>query len=296
MPMSTDHDAENTPAEKVDAASLRRWSLPEPGSSKRSRGDVLVVGGALRSPGAVELAGLAALRVGAGRLTLAVGSSVAAALAVAVPESGVVPLGEVDEHVDGASVDVLDDDLESAQAVLAGPGLDDPDSAAAIVRHLAEHTGDDTIVVLDAYALGVLPGAEDAIDALRGRLILTPNDAETERLLGRETGDRDEDLTEVAHRYGAVVSNMGSIVAADGRRWSVQTGGPGLGTSGSGDVLAGAIAGLAARGATPAQAAVWGTFLHARSGDRLAESIAPLGFLARELLDELPRVLGDTSD
>jgi len=72
----------------------------------------------------------------------------------------------------------------------------------------------------------------------------------------------------------------------------VRTGGPGLGTSGSGDVLAGAVAGLAARGSSPEGAAVWGVHLHGVAGDRLAAGGAPVGFLARELLDELHRALG----
>jgi ADP-dependent NAD(P)H-hydrate dehydratase len=63
--------------------------------------------------------------------------------------------------------------------------------------------------------------------------------------------------------------------------------------SGSGDVMAGIVTGLAARGATPAQAAVWGTFLHGRSGDRLAAAVGRMGFLAREVLAEVPRVLAE---
>src|ERR1700712_4987888 len=78
----------------VTPAMLRQWPLPEPGDSKYGRGQVLVVGGARGTPGAVLLAGLAALRVGAGRLSLAVARSVAGMLAVAVPEAGVVGLPE----------------------------------------------------------------------------------------------------------------------------------------------------------------------------------------------------------
>ena len=84
------------------------------------------------------------------------------------------------------------------------------------------------------------------------------------------------------------------VATPDGRLFHNLDGNPGLGTSGSGDVLAGAIAGLCARGADPVQAAVWGVVLHARAGDRLAASVGPLGFLAREILDALPRVLAAT--
>jgi NAD(P)H-hydrate repair Nnr-like enzyme with NAD(P)H-hydrate dehydratase domain len=80
-------------------------------------------------------------------------------------------------------------------------------------------------------------------------------------------------------------------VSPDGRAWREEAGGIGLGTSGSGDVLAGLVGGMLARGADPAQAAVWGQYLHAAAGDRLAARVGRLGFLARELLDEVPPVL-----
>jgi NAD(P)H-hydrate repair Nnr-like enzyme with NAD(P)H-hydrate dehydratase domain len=80
--------------------------------------------------------------------------------------------------------------------------------------------------------------------------------------------------------------------ASDGPElWEITTGFGGLGTSGSGDVLAGAIAGLRARGTSDAQAACWGTHLHAAAADRLASRLGPLGFLARELADELPALM-----
>ena len=98
----------------------------------------------------------------------------------------------------------------------------------------------------------------------------------------------------IAERYGAAVSLSGCIASPDGRRWQVPTGHPGLGTGGSGDVLAGAIAGLLARGADAEQASCWGTYLHATAGDRLAARVGRLGFLAGELADELPVVLVET--
>ncbi len=97
-----------------------------------------------------------------------------------------------------------------------------------------------------------------------------------------------------ARELDAVVALKGRITyiaAPDGRVFYNTAGNHGLGTSGSGDVLAGVIGGLAARGADALQAAVWGVHLHALAGDALRKKIGALGFLARELLDELPRVL-----
>ena len=78
-----------------------------------------------------------------------------------------------------------------------------------------------------------------------------------------------------------------------GQSWVVEGGGPGLGVSGSGDVQAGIIAGLLSRGAEPAQAAVWGAYLHARTGERLAATVGQVGYLARELPPQVPAVLGE---
>ncbi len=280
--------------EVVSPQLLREWPLPEPGASKHSRGDVLVVGGARGTPGAAMLAGLAALRVGAGVLMLAVASSVAPAVAVAVPESGVTGLPESDAGtvLGAAAASAVADRLARADAVLAGPGLDDADEAVALLAGLAS-AQDPPPLVADAYALSALPSVPDG--AFAGSLVLTPNAAEAARLLDRSPEDLDDVVgaaSDIARRYGAVVT-VQNAVSDGGTTWTVPSGHSGLGTSGSGDVLAGAVAGLVARGASLPQAACWATYLHASAGDRLAARVGRLGFLARELLDELPAVLSE---
>lgn len=286
------------PSEVITPHFLRAWPLPEAGAGKYGRGQVLVVGGAARTPGAAMLAAVAALRVGAGRLTLAVARSVAGHVAVALPESGVEALAEDDDgHVAVGATASVRTDLGSADAVLVGPGLDEPDGARDLVRRLGGAVGDHTVVVLDAFALGVAADVVEELDPLRGRLVMTPNSGEAGRLLGRDTTDdhgvdgHAADALEIAERYGAVVSFAGVVAAPDGRTWVTGTGSGGLGTSGSGDVLSGAIAGLLARGADVDQAAVWATHVHAAAGDRLAVQVGPMGYLASELLAEIPRVL-----
>ena len=132
----------------------------------------------------------------------------------------------------------------------------------------------------------------------RGRLILTPNVTEAGILLGHDAGELARDVPELAEKYGAVVSCQGVIAGPGGEAgasgaslWEITTGHSGLGTSGSGDVLSGTIAGLRARGTTDAQAACWGTHLHASAGDRLASRLGSLGYLARELTEELPPLM-----
>ena len=259
---------------------LREWGLPDAGDSKKSRGDVLVVGGSLRTPGAVMLALEAALRVGAGRVAAIVPGTIDAQLGSAVPEAAIYALPEqAGEPFDEA----VAAHIGPADAVLVGPGFDDPEETRLTIRDVAaQHPSS---LLLDAYGLGVLPDLDRA--SLPDELLLTPNREELALLLDRDLGDDlTADVREVARRYRATVTCYGRIATPDGDAWQIEEGGPGLGTSGSGDALAGAIAGLRARGLDAARAMVWGTWVHARAGDRLTERVG-LTFLARDLVVEL---------
>jgi hydroxyethylthiazole kinase-like uncharacterized protein yjeF len=282
MPSRSDYDV-------ITPRLLREWPLPDPQGDKESRGTVLVIGGSRVTPGAVLLAGVAALRAGAGRLQLAVTSTTATALSIAVPEAKVVGLPETDSG--SVSGDVPDDLLElaaGADVLAVGPGLDDVDETGRLMAAVLGAAAKDAAVVLDAYALGALSRDAGLLAGRPVRAVLTPNVTEAEILLGREPG---EDLgaaaRELADRHRAVVSLYGHIAAPDGRLWREESGDAGLGTSGSGDVRAGIVAGLLGRGAEPAQAACWGAFAHAVSGQRLAPRYGRTGFLARELVDEV---------
>ncbi len=267
---------------------LAGWALPEPGGDKHARGTVLVAGGSRYTPGAVLLAGVAALRAGAGRLQLAVAETTAPALSIAVPEAKVVGLPETD----GGSVagDVPDTLLElagKADVVAIGPGLDNIDETAALLHRLLGALAPGTPLVLDAYALGALSKEPELLADHDGHVVLTPNRTEAGHLLGREvTEDLAEEAAHLADRYRAVVTLFGHVAAPDGRRWRDENGDTGLGTSGSGDVRTGIVAGLLGRGADPAQAACWGTYVHAVAGRRLAPRFGGTGYLARELVDE----------
>ncbi|WIM93325.1 NAD(P)H-hydrate dehydratase [Actinoplanes oblitus] len=261
---------------------LREWPLPDPDGGKEARGTVLVVGGSRFNPGAVLLAGEAALRAGAGRLQLAVTDETAIPLSIAVPEAKVVgfPSG-------GRSLPEQVTELAAkADVILIGPGLDDIEQTDALMRQVLGAAGPETGVTLDAYALGAL--SKDPSLLRQRRAVLTPNLTEAAHLLGREPGD---DLAAasraLADRYRAVVSLFGHIAEPDGRVWREESADAGLGTSGSGDVRAGIVAGLLGRGAEPAQAACWAAFAHAVSGQRLAPRHGRTGFLARELVDEV---------
>jgi ADP-dependent NAD(P)H-hydrate dehydratase len=282
----------------LDAALLRQWPMPRrTDGDKFSRGTAVVVGGSPRTPGAVRLAGEAALRMGAGRLQIVTAADAAGALGVVVPEALVMPLATND---DGALLWRNDDRLEAivaeADAVLIGPGLLG-DSTIDVVIEVLRRVADDALVVLDAHALGVLADVPSDLVA-HGRLVLTPNRQELERLDQRGTrgacAPDDDDAAcadRVAQKYGAAVTCFGRVTTTE-HHWDVVAGSPGLGTSGSGDVLAGLAVGAAARCGDIAQAACWATFAHAEAGASIARRAGELSFLARELVAEVPAVLG----
>jgi hydroxyethylthiazole kinase-like uncharacterized protein yjeF len=300
MSEPTAHDRTGPPATVLTPTVLRDWHLPEPGGDgKAGRGTALVVGGSRGTPGAVLLAGVAALRAGAGVLQIGGPASISIALGISVPEALVLPLPETATgSVSASAVKDLASLLPEAAAVLVGPGLyDDDEELQDLMVALVEQIDPGSTVAIDGYALRAL--RPETIAPLAGRLVLTPNKAEASQLL-RAVPDAPDPADDpagaaaaIARRLDAVVTFHGHIADADGNRWWDQSGHAGLGTSGSGDVLAGLVVGFLARGATPAQAACWATHVHATVGERLGARISHVGFLARELLDEAPLVLAE---
>jgi ADP-dependent NAD(P)H-hydrate dehydratase len=287
---------------EITSKLLRRWPLPKPDGArgKDGRGSVLVVGGCLEIPGAVILSGQAALRVGAGRLQIATARSVAVAVGVAVPEARVVgvkqrPNGEI--HV--LACRALRKDFQRHDAVLVGPGMGPQGAAAAgALLNDLDSDGKHPPMVVDAGGLAALHSRNGTRRGLARTLIATPHAGEMARIwdvsLAIVEANPLEIARQAARQLGTIVVLKGEVTyvaAPDGSSFVNRAGTAGLGTSGSGDVLAGIIAGLCARGADPIQAAVWAAFTHAKAGEAIARRIGPLGFLARELLDELPSQL-----
>lgn len=282
--------------EQVDDALLRAWALPEVAEDgdKESRGRVLVVAGSREMPGAAVLAAEAALRAGAGKLVVATARSVAVTVAAALPEARVIALPENADGSPAASgIAALEPLSAATAALLVGPGMTGTEGTVAFVRGLLPLFRG-TTVLLDALAMDVLLGGA----RFDQPVILTPHAGEMAHLTGHEKEDLQEQpcgaaLRHAAH-WGAVLALKGAttcIANPQGRAWVHRSAAPGLGTSGSGDVLAGVIAGLAARGAPPEQATVWGVALHGRAGEALARRVGTVGYLARELAAEVPALL-----
>lgn len=290
------------PATPVTPEVLRSIALPQPEEgSKEERGRVVVVGGSLHVPGAVLLAGTAALRAGAGKLQIATVASLATALGLAVPEALVVAVPETDGgELDQDARPILNR-ATACNAMLVGPGMANGDTSDRLVSDLLDGLSEQT-VVLDAGALANLVGKRDLIRSRKGRVVITPHAGEMAHLLDRRREDVEADpraaAEEVAETLGVIVVMKGGsthIVEPGRTAWLYEGGNVGLATSGSGDVLAGIIAGLAARGTSPAHAAIWGVYLHGEAGSRLARRQGQLGFLAREIAAEVPAIMAEFS-
>lgn len=276
---------------------LRSWSLPTPSEGKESRGHVVVVAGASRTPGAAILAAEASLRAGAGKLTVATAASVAGQVAAVVPEALVEPLPEAaGGHLGRAAADVVAGLADQADALLVGTGLLDDAATMTLMDELMPRVT--APVVIDATASAYLGRRPEGVRHLAERVVLTVNPKELASVAGCQVEDVESRPVEIASTVAQsrrVVVLLGGtdkhVVAPGGRVWTYAGGSPGLGVSGSGDVQAGVVAGLLARGAEPEQAATWGAFVHARVGERLDDETGVLGHLAREQPGQVPLVL-----
>ena len=281
----------------LDAAELETHPLPPViDGGKETKGRILVLAGSRDVPGAALLAATAAMRAGAGKLRIATVASAAMALGVAMPEALVIGLPEADDGgFDPSAVDRIAEQAAMVDSVVAGPGVKHSDMCKRMAAVLLES---DAALALDVALLRVLEprGARGAGRAITP--ILLPNADELATLLDCEGQEIDDDPVGCGRRaaelYGSIVLVKGvesHVVAPDGDAWTYQGGAPGLGVSGSGDVLAGIVGGLLARGAEPLAALLWSVWLHGEAGARLGRSVGPIGFLARQIADEIPALL-----
>jgi hydroxyethylthiazole kinase-like uncharacterized protein yjeF len=285
----------------LDAEWLRRHPLPEPDNDadKNERGRIVVTGGSRFVPGALRLTGEAALRAGAGKLQLGTVAEAALMLGVLMPEAGVFGLGADSEGEieSSAAADILEH-ARSADALVLGPGMKGSAEMAELVRSVALGLPDQAALLLDAGAIAPCRSCAEAMRARGGPVVLTPHHGEMAALLGLEI-DMVEKCAEAVARDAAeelqatvVLKGADTIIASAGEEPLHFAGGSVvLATGGSGDILAGVLGGLLARGAAPITAAAWSVWAHAAAGRRLAARHGGLGLLGRELLKHIPRAL-----
>ena len=293
--MAEDRDRDQTgDVTVVTSDVLRAWPLPRVDGDKDAKGRVLVVGGSESTPGAVLLAAESALRAGAGKVQVATTSGTARHLAVALPEGLVVGLPTASGGIAASAVPRVAEMAAAVDTVLVGPGLTDPQAACALLEGLVPQL--EVALVVDALATAYLTAHQDGLARLAATALVTPNVTELAEMTGLSESEVERDPIEAARtasRATGVTVLAGTdssvVVAASGEVWSSPGGPSAAAVAGSGDVKAGVVAGLRARGAPPAQAAVWGAFLHARVAEMLAATVGPTGFLAREMPPLVPR-------
>ncbi|MBM3784749.1 MAG: NAD(P)H-hydrate dehydratase [Acidobacteria bacterium] len=259
------------------------------GGHKGTYGHVLVLAGSRGKPGAAALAGMAALRSGAGLVTVASAESVTGAIGAHAPELMMEGLAETPEGgIADQDVEAL---LRGKSVVAIGPGMGLAASTVALVRRLIATC---TVpMIVDADALNALAGRE--WPGAAGPRVLTPHPGEMARLLGHPVTSRLDDAREFAKHFGLTLLLKGQrtvIATPDGNCWINPTGTPAMATAGSGDVLTGMLAGLTAQnGARQLEAVLAAAWLHGKAGECAAAVLGEMPVTATDLLRFLPEAL-----
>lgn len=269
-------------------------------SNKGNYGHVLIVGGSVGKAGSVAMAGMAALRSGAGLSTVATPKSALATVAGFYPELMTEPLPETDAGTIATSAGLRMEELLKSMTVLAiGPGISrDPHTATFVRSLVANHK---VPMVVDADGLNAFEGHTKELNG-RGRvLVITPHPGEMARLCGCSVGDVQNDRIGLARNFAGehnlIVVLKGHrtlIVQPDGEVWVNTSGNPGMATGGTGDVLTGMVAGMLAQekrsqnAETVLRAVCAAVHLHGFVGDEMRERVGELSLVATDLLRGLP--------
>ena len=281
----------------LDLKALAKHPLPPVvDGDKNSKGRILVLAGSRDVPGAALLAASAAMRAGAGKLRIATVETAAPQLGMAMPEAMVIGLAEAEDGgFAGTAVEAIRDQSAAVDAVVAGPGVKASDVCKRMTDVLLES---EAALALDVAFLHSLEPLHQRGLNRSSIPVLLPNAGELASLLDCDKQDIDRDPVgcglRAAKLYQSVILVKGvtsHVVTPDGECWTYDGGAPGLGVSGSGDVLAGIVGGLLARGAEPLSALLWSVWLHGEAGAQLAKKVGPIGFLAREIAAEVPALL-----
>ena len=264
---------------------------------KGTFGTVVVLAGSQGFTGAAYLASMGAARSGAGIVRLLVAQSIYPILAEKCTEVIVGPVPEISPGVVGhASLSGILRGFAGADAGVIGPGLGRDASTRRLIEDLVPRVA--APLVLDADALNMLSEHRTMLPRLSPQIVLTPHPAEFARLSGLEIPAVQQDRRGIASRFAkvwnkvVVLKGAGTVIAApDGRVTLNAVATPALASGGTGDVLAGVIAGLMGQRLPPFEAAVTGVHLHSLAGMDLEASMGQAGVLASDLLPQLPRVM-----
>ena len=297
-------DAQDIKVNWTSATQAVQWMPPRPLSShKGNYGRVLVVAGSIGMTGAAALASEAALRAGAGLVTLATPRHLNPILEGLLPEVMTLPLPETDAGSLAASAtSAILEFAEKTKSILAiGPGLSQHPETVSFVHQLIrenQERGLDLRMVIDADGLNALAQARETISLLDSEAVLTPHPGEMARLTNTAVSilkkDRIGTAQQFASKYGVTLVFKGApTVTSDpnGNLWVNSTGNPGMATGGMGDVLTGIIAGLMAQGIPSESAAALGVYIHGLAGDIAAERLGMHGLTASDVLKAVPQAI-----
>ncbi len=267
-------------------------------SNKGMYGHVLVVGGSLGKSGAAAMAGMAALRAGAGLVTVATAKSALPNVAGFAAELMTEPLAETDAGSIGMAAvksGAFAKLAASMTVVAIGPGIGRHPETVEFVR--AAVSGINCPLVIDADGLNAFDGKKELLDGSKRALVLTPHPGEMSRLAGISTKAVQADRLNVARTFArehklvlVLKGNLTVIALPDGTAWVNPTGNPGMATGGTGDILTGMTAGILAQMPNDvARAAIAAVYLHGLAGDVAAESMGEHSLVATDLLAGLPQ-------
>ncbi|HSA61812.1 MAG TPA: NAD(P)H-hydrate dehydratase [Nitrospiraceae bacterium] len=281
-------------------SSFVRASLParRQSSHKGTFGHAGIIAGSVGKTGAAAMAAKAALRVGAGLVTIAIPASINDVLEAKLLEAMTVPMPDTKARTfSRTAFDRLTAFITARTAVAIGPGLSTHPETVELVQALVKQL--DRPAVLDADALNALAGRASLLTECKTPPILTPHPGEMARLEIDATpqtvnADRIGTATRFARERGVFVVLKGArtvIARPDGAVAICPTGNPGMATAGTGDVLTGMIVGLLAQGLAPWEAACVATYLHGYAGDLAAADKGPAGLIAGDVLEQIPHAL-----
>jgi NAD(P)H-hydrate epimerase len=279
----------------LTAQLIRTYLTPRPTDAhKGSTGHLLVVAGSSGKTGAAAMTSMAALRTGAGLVTLGVAESLnpvlegqmLEAMTVALPENGSGILGE-------SAFDAIQKELPGKRCLALGPGLGQAAVTKKLIRKIIRHS--EIPVVVDADGLNGLAGEVQDLSGAKAPIILTPHPGEMARILGTTVSNIQQNRIQSARKFSVryqvhvVLKGAATIISQPDGRVSINaTGNPGMASGGMGDVLTGMIAGLIVQGLAPEAACQVGVYLHGAAADSLAEGIGPRGYLAGDVIEAIP--------
>ena len=288
--------AQVAPRTELLERELISWLVPrrEADTHKGSYGHLLVIAGSRGKTGAAILACRAALRSGAGLVTLAAPRSLNAIFATALVEAMTEPLREnAREEIEAMSDDEWRALLERKNALLFGPGIGVNDATQNALRWLLRNL--DMAWVIDADGLNNLALELNRLRRAKTPPILTPHPGEMARLVGKDTAAVNADRVGIArsfaveHRCHLVLKGARTVIAtAGGKVFINPTGNPGMASGGMGDVLAGILAALLGQGLCAEDAMKLGVYLHGFIGDRVGAAQGEIGLIASDIIDGLP--------